>query len=67
MFIRLTFKNDVMYINVDHIEMFKHRVDHTQIDYTQIWLSDGYTVAVNETESQILKLIEEARRHGNQS
>ena len=52
MFIRLTFKNDVMY---------------TQIDYTQIWLSDGYTVAVNETESQILKLIEEARRHGNQS
>ena len=65
MFIRVTFKNDVMYINVEHIEMFKHRVDYTQIDYTQIWLSDGYTVAVNETESEILKLIEEARKNGN--
>lgn len=60
MFIRLTFKNDVMYINVEHIEMFKSR-----IEYTQIWLSCGYTVAVNETESEILKLIEEARNHGN--
>lgn len=67
MFIRVTFKNDVMYINVEHIEMFKHRVDHTQIDYTQIWLSDGCTVAVNETESEILKLIEEVRSHGTQA
>lgn len=62
MFIILTFKNDVMYINVEHIEMFKHRVDHTQIDYTQIWLSDGYTVAVNESPDEILKLIEEVRK-----
>lgn len=63
MFIRLTFENDVMYINVEHIEMFKSRIKYTQI-YTQIWLSNGYTVAVNETESEILKLIEEARNHG---
>ena len=63
MFIRLTFENDVMYINVEHIEMFKSRIKYTQI-YTQIWLSNGYTVAVNETESEILKLIEEARHHG---
>ena len=62
MFIIVTFKNDVMYINVEHIEMFKHRVDHTQIDYTQIWLSDGYTVAVNESPDEILKLIEEVRK-----
>lgn len=66
MFIRLTFENDVMYINVAHIEMFKSRIKYTQI-YTQIWLSNGYTVAVNETESEILKLIEEARGHGNQA
>ena len=64
MFIRLTFENDVMYINVEHIEMFKSRIKYKQI-YTQIWLSDGYTVAVNETESEILKLIEEARNNGN--
>nr|DAP23814.1 MAG TPA: Flagellar and Swarming motility protein [Caudoviricetes sp.] len=61
MFIIVTFKNDVMYINVEHIEMFKNRVD-----YTQIWLGNGYTVAVNETSEEILKLIEEARNHGNQ-
>ena len=61
MFIIVTFKNDVMYINVEHIEMFKNR-----IDYTQIWLSNGYTVAVNESPDEILKLIEEARNHGNQ-
>ena len=57
MFIRLTFENDVMYINVAHIEMFK-----PHMKYTQIWLSDGDAVTVNETESQILKLIEEARK-----
>lgn len=56
MFIKVTFKNDVMYINVEHIEMFKHR-----IDYTQIWLGNGYTVAVNESPDEILKLIEEAK------
>lgn len=66
MFIKVTYNNDIMYINVAHIEMFKHRVDHTQIDYTQIWLSNGYTVAVNETSEEILKLIEEARNNGNQ-
>lgn len=56
MFIKVTFKNDAMYINVEHIEMFKHR-----IDYTQIWLGNGYTVAVNESPGEILKLIEEAK------
>lgn len=56
MFIIVTFKNDVMYINVEHIEMFKNR-----IDYTQIWLSNGYTVAVNESPDEILKLIEKAK------
>ena len=56
MFIIVTFKNDVMYTNVEHIEMFKNR-----IDYTQIWLSNGYTVAVNESPDEILKLIEEAK------
>ena len=56
MFIIVTFKNDVMYINVEHIEMFKNR-----IDYTQIWLSNGYTVGVNESPDEILKLIEEAK------
>lgn len=61
MFIRLTFKNDVMYINVEHIVGFKPRVD-----YSQIWLSDGDIIEVNETSEEILKLIEEARNHGNQ-
>lgn len=56
MFIIVTFKNDVMYINVEHIEMFKNC-----IDYTQIWLSNSYTVAVNESPDEILKLIEEAK------
>lgn len=56
MFIIVTFKNDVMYINVEHIEMFKNRVD-----YTQIWLGNGYTVAVNESPDEIMKLIEEAK------
>lgn len=65
MFIKVSFKNEDIYINVAHIEMFKHRVDYTQIDYTQIWLGNGYTVAVNESPDEILKLIEEARNHGN--
>ena len=66
MFIKVTYNNDIMYINVAHIEMFKHRVDHTQIDYTHIWLSDDGYVAVNESMDEILKLIEEARKRGNQ-
>lgn len=56
MFIRVTFENDVMYVNVNHIQILK-----PHMRYTQIWLSDGDAVTVNETESQILKLIEEAR------
>lgn len=56
MFIRLTFENDVMYINVAHIVGFKPRVD-----YSQIWLSDGDIIEVNETSEEILKLIEEAK------
>lgn len=57
MFIRLTFKNDVMYLNVAHIVGFKPRVD-----YSQIWLSDGDIIEVNETSEEILKLIEDARK-----
>nr|DAW12697.1 MAG TPA: Flagellar and Swarming motility protein [Caudoviricetes sp.] len=56
MFIRLTFKNDVMYINVEHIVGFKPRVD-----YSQIWLSDSDIIEVNESPDEILKLIEEAK------
>lgn len=56
MFIRLTFENDVMYINVAHIVGFKPRVD-----YSQIWLSDGDIIEVNEYPDKILKLIEEAK------
>lgn len=56
MFIRLTFENDVMYINVAHIVGFKPRVD-----YSQIWLSDGDIIEVNETSEEILKLVEEAK------
>lgn len=56
MFIRLTYEKDVMYINVNHIQGFK-----PHMRYSQIWLSDGEVVTVNETESQILKLIEEAK------
>lgn len=56
MFIRLTFENDVMYINVAHIVGFK-----TRVDYSQIWLSDGDIIEVNETSEEILKLIEEAK------
>lgn len=56
MFIRLTFENDVIYINVAHIVGFKPRVD-----YSQIWLSDGDIIEVNEYPDKILKLIEEAK------
>lgn len=56
MFIRLTFENDVMYINVAHIVGFKPRVD-----YSQIWLSDGDIIEVKEYPDKILKLIEEAK------
>ena len=56
MFIRLTFENDAMYINVAHIVGFKPRVD-----YSQIWLSDGDIIEVNEYPDKILKLIEEAK------
>lgn len=59
MFIRLTFENDVMYINVNHIKCFK-----PYERYTHIWLSDDGYVAVNESMDEILKLIEEARKNG---
>ena len=56
MFIRLTYKNDVIYINANYIEGIK-RLE----DYTQIWLVDGDIIRVNETAREILKLIEEAK------
>lgn len=56
MFIRLTFENDVMYVNVNHIQGFK---PHNR--YTQIWLTDGDVLIVNEHGDKILKLIEEAK------
>ena len=60
MFIILTYKNDVIYINANYIEGIK-----TLADYTQIWLVDGDIIRVNEPASQIFKLIEEARNNGN--
>lgn len=56
MFIKLSFNNEVLYVSVNHIQGFKPRMD-----YTQIWLGDGDIIEVNETESEILKLIEEAK------
>ncbi len=61
MFIKVSFKNEDIYLNVTHIVGFKLRVD-----YSQIWLSDGDIIEVNETSEEILKLIDEARNHGNQ-
>nr|DAF27094.1 MAG TPA: Flagellar and Swarming motility protein [Caudoviricetes sp.] len=62
MFIRLTFNGNALYFNVNNIMGFK---DFT--DFTQIWLSDGDILKVNESPDKILKLIEEARGHGNQA
>lgn len=52
MFIKVSFKNEDIYLNVAHIVGFKPRVD-----YSQIWLSDGDIIEVNETSEEILKLI----------
>lgn len=59
MFIRLTFNYNVLYINAKYIDGFKPRVDHTQI-----WLRGGEIINVSESPDEILKLIEEAQRHG---
>jgi hypothetical protein len=59
MFIRLTFNYNVLYINAKYIEGFKPLIDHTQI-----WLSDGEIIKVNESPDEILNLIEEARNRG---
>lgn len=61
MFIMLTYNNATVFINANYIEGIKQLAD-----YTQIWLVDGDIIRVNEPASQILKLIEEARNHGNQ-
>nr|DAK13537.1 MAG TPA: Flagellar and Swarming motility protein [Caudoviricetes sp.] len=61
MFIRLTFNYRVLYINTKYIEGFR-----TLIDHTKIWLSSGEVIEVEESPDEILKLIEEARNHGNQ-
>ena len=60
MFIRVTYDDYVMHVNVNHIQGFKPNGS-----YTLIWLSDGSYVRVNENESELLKLIEEARKNGN--
>lgn len=56
MFIKVSFENEDIYINVAHIVGFKPRVD-----YSQIWLSDGDIIEVNESPDEIMKLIEEAK------
>lgn len=61
MFIKVTFNNRETYINIAHIEGF---MEHGQ--HTKIWLSDRDIIKVDESPSEILKLIEEARNHGNQ-
>lgn len=60
MFIRVTYNNEIMYINVAHIEGFR-----PYKDYTQVWLSDGEMILVEETINQVLNLIKEARKNGN--
>ena len=32
-----------------------------RVDYSQIWLSDGDIIEVNESPDEIMKLIEEAK------
>lgn len=61
MFIKVTFNNRETYINVAHIEGFRPYGQHSNI-----WLSDRDIIKVDESPSEILKLIEEARNHGNQ-
>lgn len=61
MFIRLTFNYKVLYINAKYIEGFRALIDHTKI-----WLKGGEVIEVDESPDEILKLIEEARNHGNQ-
>lgn len=56
MFIKVSFENEDIYINVAHIVGFKPRVD-----YSQIWLSDGDIIEINESPDEIMKLIEEAK------
>lgn len=56
MFIKVSFENEDIYINVAHIVGFKPRVD-----YSLIWLSDGDIIEVNESPDEIMKLIEEAK------
>lgn len=63
MFIRVTLLNNdntPAHINVDHIQGFR-----PHIDYTSIWLSNGEIIRVNKSPEEILKLIEEVRKHGN--
>lgn len=60
MFIMLTNNNNIVFINANYIEGIKPLED-----YTQIWLVDGDIIKVKEPASQIFKLIEEARNHGN--
>lgn len=62
MFIRLTYNDDVIYINPTYVEGFK-RLE----EYTQIWLVDGDIIRVKQYPEEILKLIEEARNNGNQA
>nr|DAN26283.1 MAG TPA: Flagellar and Swarming motility protein [Caudoviricetes sp.] len=56
MFIKVSFENEDIYLNVAHIVGLKPRVD-----YSQIWLSDGDIIEVNESPDEIMKLIEEAK------
>ena len=63
MFIKVTLLNSdktPAYINIDHIEGFRPYGQHSKI-----WLSDRDIIAVDEPVSEILKQIEEVRRHGN--
>ena len=57
MFIKVTFNNKETYINVAHIEGFREYGQHTKI-----WLSDGDIIEVNESLSEVLKRIGEARK-----
>lgn len=63
MFIKVTLLNSdktPAYINIDHIEGFRPYGQHSKI-----WLSDRDIIAVDESPDEILKQIEEVRRHGN--
>ena len=57
MFIKVTFNNKETYINVAHIEGFREYRQHTKI-----WLSDGDIIEVDESLSEVLKRIGEARK-----